>query len=239
MSCKLVFCATVLAIVVVLFWSDVIKRNPDQWGSGLWDAESISHNTTSPTHNDLNTEHPCKTVPGYHYNGRLINKKTDNTSEGCRDKCLNDQGCGYFTYNPSNKGCFIYAYIDEQVRDNNSQSGDCIHKCQAISNTSTDSQVDKPTECTLEDSVWYEGGGPKGGYASQLDIRLPSQSAACSAKARSPGVCARQCLSIPECVSFNWRQRDNACHKFSSRGPRHDGKGNVGGIGHTAGNCTR
>ena len=240
MSYKLVCCTAIIGMVFILFWTDVVKmRTSENLNDVSIQSEKKTNISKTATPLQETDQNPCIVLPGYHYNGRLINKKTDNSSKGCNDKCLNDQGCGFYSYIPSNGGCFIYAYVDEKIIDKHAVSGNCIHKCEATTNTSTSDQRDNPKECFLENNVWYEGGGSKGGYGSQLDIRIPNQSAACSAKAPTPGACAKQCLSISECVSFNWRQRDNACHKFSSRGSRHDGSGNVGGAGHAAGNCSR
>ena len=174
----------------------------------------------------------CKVQKGVLYNeGRLINTKAAETTEICLGLCINDSGCSYASHEVSIRRCLIYANVKKEKADDNAVSFDCISGCAGLSEGTA---ATMPNNCTIQENIWHEGGGPKGGYHSQIHDRPFNVTAACSSVAASPQQCAQRCADLPRCQVYNWRAADNACHRFVLKGGRHWGKD---AAGHHSGEC--
>ena len=183
----------------------------------------------------------CVHANGTRYHGRQINQKTAASAEACVALCVEDSGCSFVSYEGAPaRACHILAALsraEEVAVDAGAarfHSADCVKQCEA--DPARAQLVEQPEACTAQRDVWHEGGGPKGGYESQIHGRDEGETAACSAKAPTHEACAAACDRHPRCRFYNWRASDGACHRFALRGQRHDGDD---GRGHHTGECAK
>eukprot|EP01061_Rhynchopus_euleeides_P022218 TRINITY_DN36198_c0_g1_i1.p1 TRINITY_DN36198_c0_g1~~TRINITY_DN36198_c0_g1_i1.p1 ORF type:complete len:269 (+),score=23.76 TRINITY_DN36198_c0_g1_i1:66-872(+) len=197
--------------------------------SGRPIGSKVANVTLTPSSPARQDEVVCRMVNATRYDGRLINHKSAKSAAECAGLCADDSGCGYSTFQVAVQRCLVFAYITNTTHSKKSVSYDCVSMC-----SSSTEEPPLPPNCTMETNIWYEGGGPKGGYASQIHGREAHMSAACSSRTSSATACAQRCFNHPTCVVYNWRVRDQACHRFTLKGGRHWGRD---GEGHFAGQC--